>query len=758
MASVSQFVLKVHSRCNLACDHCYVYEHADHSWRDKPAAILPATADVAARRVAEHAAAHQLPQINVVVHGGEPLLLGYDGMRQVLASLQTQIAGRARLNLRVLTNGVRLNERWCTLFDEYRVKVGISLDGGQAANDRHRRFRNGESSYPQTSRALALLRRPEHRHLYAGILCTVDLRNDPIAVYEALVAERPPYLDLLLPHATWDNPPYRPAQTADPYAEWLGRVYQRWTEDGRPVPIRLFDSLLATARGGPSLSEAVGLDPVDLLVIETDGTWEQADSLKAAYHGAPATGLNVFAHSVDEVATIPGFAARQGGLSSLAAACRACPVVHICGGGLYAHRYSSANGFDNRSVYCDDLKGLIGRVLSDMNQPTVPSGALPTHSLSAEDFAALAAGPGSVQAVSALAEMRLSRTRILVAQAAEAAREAGSWKDGRLRDAAGAGWELLCALDAEHPEAVNQILAHPYTYAWALRCLSPPPDADRDLDLAHLGGLAAAAAVGAGVDARLSLPVRDGQVHVPATGALTVGNGAGPVVPVTIRAGRVEAGGHGWQPARRLAGPGMRLGVEDLDPFRDCQTWPAAARLSDREWQAWRRGLGDMAARLHRLVPAYARTVEAGLRAVVPLRPAPAAQRSGSASQAFGAVAVALPDRPGELDALVVHEFQHVKLHAIMNLRQLTHPGVRQTLRVPWREGHRPLNAVLHGVYAHLALAHLHLARGPAERALYLRYRGWVRETAAALTATGALTSDGEQFVAGMRAAVETGR
>ena len=31
-----QFLLKVHSRCNLACDYCYVYQHADQSWRTRP--------------------------------------------------------------------------------------------------------------------------------------------------------------------------------------------------------------------------------------------------------------------------------------------------------------------------------------------------------------------------------------------------------------------------------------------------------------------------------------------------------------------------------------------------------------------------------------------------------------------------------------------------------------------------------------------------------------------------------------------------
>jgi uncharacterized protein len=29
----NQFVLNVHSRCDLACDRCYVYEAANQSWR-----------------------------------------------------------------------------------------------------------------------------------------------------------------------------------------------------------------------------------------------------------------------------------------------------------------------------------------------------------------------------------------------------------------------------------------------------------------------------------------------------------------------------------------------------------------------------------------------------------------------------------------------------------------------------------------------------------------------------------------------------
>ncbi|WP_247676600.1 dienelactone hydrolase family protein, partial [Micromonospora sp. M51] len=59
----------------------------------------------------------------------------------------------------------------------------------------------------------------------------------------ALLAERPPRVDLLLPHATWDHPPLRPGPDPTPYARWLGRIHRRWVDDGRPVSIRMFEAL-----------------------------------------------------------------------------------------------------------------------------------------------------------------------------------------------------------------------------------------------------------------------------------------------------------------------------------------------------------------------------------------------------------------------------------------------------------------------------------------------------------------------------------
>ncbi len=54
-----QFVLKVHSRCDLACDHCYVYHGADQSWERRPKAMTGETIAWTAQRIAVHAKKQQ---------------------------------------------------------------------------------------------------------------------------------------------------------------------------------------------------------------------------------------------------------------------------------------------------------------------------------------------------------------------------------------------------------------------------------------------------------------------------------------------------------------------------------------------------------------------------------------------------------------------------------------------------------------------------------------------------------------------------
>lgn len=764
---LSQVVLKVHSRCDLACDHCYVYEAADQSWRGRPKVIADDVVSQAARRIAEHAAAHALPEVQVVLHGGEPLLAGRERLRWIITELRRVLDGTCHLDLRIHTNGVRLDEDFCQLFAAQRVKVGISIDGDKAANDRHRRYADGRSSYHQVVRAIELLQAERFRELYAGLLCTIDVANDPLVVYESLMALRPPRIDFLLPHATWDHPPRRRPGAEHEYADWLTAIYDRWVADGQPTEIRTFGSIIATLRGGDSLTEALGLGPTGLVVIETDGRYEQVDSLKVAYEGAPGTGLDVFSHSLDVVARHPGIAAREQGIDGLCQTCRDCPVVSSCGGGLYTHRYRDGSGFGNPSVYCPDLLTLISHIGRQH----------PAHTITAADFTALGAGLGGAAAITSLIQAQRSLVRALLAAVYQEATKSPAVAEpvkARLH----AAWSVLAAVDRDRPEALAGLLSHPYLRAWAVRSLEQlragpaRPDA---ADLGHLGAVAAVAAARGRVGAVVTVPVLSGAVHLPTIGRLVLGpepgrgqadDEAGAAVVSVIsnavliqagdscwtfsltgllagQAGAVPAPGNGragdWQPVRTLRAPGWSLALDDTDPYRDGQQWPAAPRLTAAEVAWWQRDFELAWRQIQAEQPACAAGLAAGLTTLTPLLASPdRAPVSAVGRQAFGAIAASRPADPAALARVFIEESQRAKLGLVLDLFDLYDQADDRLFQAPWGEEKIQLGGLLVGAYTRLASA---------------EWRGQAGEAIDLLLGSGALTALGERFVGQMRQA-----
>ncbi|KUN76036.1 radical SAM/SPASM protein FxsBH, inactivated beta-hydroxylase extension form [Streptomyces griseoruber] len=567
-----QLVLKIHSRCDLLCDHCYVYQHADQSWRSRPTFIRPETVRSVAGRLAEYAASRSLESVSVILHGGEPLLVGPARLRDICAELTRALSPHTTVDLRMHTNAVTLNRRHLDVCREFGVRVSVSLDGDRSSNDRHRLDRRGRSSYDRVVRGIRLLQEPEYRHLFSGVLCTVDVANDPVAVHDALTALRAPRIDYLLPHSTWDSPPPRPAGAETPYADWLLAIFDRWEQQGRPMPVRTFDSVLSTLRGGPSLTEALGLAPSDLAVIETDGTFEQADWLKTAYAGAPETGYDVFRHGLAEFAEHPGLLARQSGLDGLSDTCRRCPVVRSCGGGLYGHRYSSGRGFDNPSVFCADLRSLVEGIADRVTDPSFSRAVLSTPELR-----------------SANREL----DAVLLRRVQEQLTPEPGWPDA---------WRLMVALDSDPDTApyLDEVLGHPYVRTSLQRSLRGRADPARFMSLA------AAAALRAGVGATLAWDQPGSRLHLPTLGTYRLDAPGRIEVSVTANAFRVRTGSDPkgtlvrldataapprWRPLSRLWAPDGPL-VDDADPYRDCHPAavappPAGEEFSERMRQAY---------------------------------------------------------------------------------------------------------------------------------------------------------------------------
>ncbi|MDX3067145.1 radical SAM/SPASM protein FxsB, inactivated metallohydrolase extension form, partial [Streptomyces sp. ND04-05B] len=634
---------------------CYVYEHADQSWRGRPPVISDEIVEQVARRLAEYVTQKKLASVAVILHGGEPLLVGPTRLRRICAQLTRVLTPVTELDLRIHTNGMRLDRAHLDVLAEFQVRVGVSLDGDRAANDRHRRDRRGGSSYDRVLRALELLRLPEYRHLYQGLLCTVDVVNDPVAVHDALTALAPPSLDYLLPHATWQTPPPGSGESSTPYADWLLTVFDRWEEQGRPMPVRVFSSVLSTLRGGPSLTEALGLAPPDLAIVETDGAFEQADSLKTAFHGAPATGYDVFRHGFAEFARHPGVLARQSGIEGINETCRRCPVVESCGGGLYAHRYSAERGFDNPSIYCADLRSFIEGVAERITDRTLAPAVTSREELE-------------------LAQLELNRTLLADLNA----RITGSpdWD---------AAWRLLVSLDSDPATAphLDRVLAHPYLRPSLLRSRNGP------VDIPHLMGVAVAAAVRARAEATLAWDHAGLAVHLPTLGTLGLARPGRVEFRVntdgfelrhgpSARQGDREEGNEsvGWRPMESLRLPGgPRLLVDDADPYRDCYPTSVTPPLARSDAEAFRERLRVAYTLLTERVPGWREGVNAPVTTTItPLHTGAGIHLGGGGLWALG---VAVDFDPVNLVQELPRLGRRARLVSLRQVAELNVPGNR---------------------------------------------------------------------------------
>lgn len=359
------FLWKISSRCNLNCKYCYVYNSVDSLWRQQPPLMSEVVARQTAIRMREHCEKHGLSNVSVNFHGGEPLLGNTRHLQQLINIIDETFFGSGiDIDLGIQSNGTLFTPEIGDLLLKRNASIGISLDGPPSINDINRIDRLGRPSTALLEQKLALLTSPPYNYIFSGFLCVINTEVNPIEVIEYLLSYSPENIDFLLPLNNHDRRPPGKEKDIDTtnYADWLIQAFDYWFSRNTNTRIRLFESIIRLIWSQSSLVESIGLDPVTLIVIETNGSIEAVDALKTTFEGATKLDYNIFDHDFDTVAQNIAVRSRQLGAASLCQKCQECPVVEMCGGGYLPHRYSRERGFNNPSVYCSDLQKLIGHI------------------------------------------------------------------------------------------------------------------------------------------------------------------------------------------------------------------------------------------------------------------------------------------------------------------------------------------------------------------------------------------------------------
>lgn len=240
--------LSLTHRCNLACTYCY-------SGNPRNENMALETACKAVDLVMDLGPGGEV--IDFCFFGGEPLLC-FDLLKDIALYISEQSSRRQRaVRLNVTTNGTMLDDAVLDFLKLRGVYLCVSIDGRQSIHDRHRRYRNGRSTFcdvvSNLHRALHQLDRVQVNAVYGPD--TVDRLADSVAFLSDLgVRVIHVNLDICAcwTKSVWDRFEESYAKVADYYITSY--------EEGRELAVNLIDSkVILLLKGGYSQEDVCGM-------------------------------------------------------------------------------------------------------------------------------------------------------------------------------------------------------------------------------------------------------------------------------------------------------------------------------------------------------------------------------------------------------------------------------------------------------------------------------------------------------------------
>jgi len=362
---LNEYVIKIASRCNLDCDYCYEYNLGDDSWMTQPKLMAEKTVIKLAQRIRQHSISHGVKEVVLSLHGGEPLMVGAKRLGRICEIFEEELSGVVKPIITTQTNGILLTEDIIDVIKKHNISVSVSLDGIKDIHDKHRRDHKNQGSYERVLTGIDSLKRLAPQN-FTGLLCVIDPNSEPVETLDAIAELGVNFVDFLLPHHNWSSLPVRVRTDINyEYGLWYWEVFKVWVSDKYPkLSIRFLENIVSQLSGGKNTFEAMTLAPCSLITIATDGGYEGVDCLKSTGSGIQKLGIGVDFGSFDLAINNNLVKIRQSGDLQLASKCFDCRFKKVCAGGYFPHRWSNENGFDNPSVYCEDLFWLIDKIRS----------------------------------------------------------------------------------------------------------------------------------------------------------------------------------------------------------------------------------------------------------------------------------------------------------------------------------------------------------------------------------------------------------
>lgn len=145
-------ILKGTNACNLRCSYCSLGK------KEQVRMLGQKEMRNALFWFLEYAKTRKQYKVSIILHGGEPFIVPAEQYRFCFQELREKYPG-VEIRYSAQTNGYQLSEEHLKLIQDYKIRIGISLDGDKSIHDRQRRDVHGNPTYEKIMENIHILKK-----------------------------------------------------------------------------------------------------------------------------------------------------------------------------------------------------------------------------------------------------------------------------------------------------------------------------------------------------------------------------------------------------------------------------------------------------------------------------------------------------------------------------------------------------------------------------------------------------------------------
>lgn len=340
---IVNFLIKpVSSNCNLNCKYCFYLDIAS----DKTGFMSIATLENLIKE------AFRVANKGVVFafQGGEPTLAGLPFFKRFIELVKLYNINKINVSYSIQTNGILLDDVFCTFLKQNNFLVGISLDGYKELHDENRYDYHHKSTFVRVMKSIDLLKKHQ---VDFNVLTVVHSKNYKFIekIYQFFRQNDLKYLQFI-PCLSSINEDNLLKITSAEYEYFLDHLFSLWYQDlinGNEVSIRYFDNLIGIILGfKPQSCDLYGTCSLNL-VVESNG-----DIFPCDFYVLDQYKLgNINEESITAITKSKISKDFLTNSQMVNNKCQQCVFYQLCKGGCRRHRQSPIDDLIGENVFCD---------------------------------------------------------------------------------------------------------------------------------------------------------------------------------------------------------------------------------------------------------------------------------------------------------------------------------------------------------------------------------------------------------------------